>query len=210
MAKIASVASTALKLGKFAASVLNVEEKFLDTTHIENTNLTYNGVVTWLTDINQGVGSSERNGQSVLCKSLHYRNNLQSLLPATYPSLNSATLGVRVMLIIDTQPDQALPVITDIIAGAGGTYASFGFLQMNSAGRFTVLMDKTYTLSYQNPGAYIEESFNFKNHHLRWDLTGDTQADVMAGHIYEVLITNNSGTTIAQSTSFSRIRFIDN
>jgi len=213
LSTVARVASTALKLGKFAASVLNVEKKYFDTSQssqVDNTNLPVNQCL-----MAQGTTATTRIGNSVKLKSMQTRFSIYQVPANTNPC------HVRCIIYQDTSKSTyTTPAVADILEVNSTTFVSISPYSMNEPGRWKILLDKTMMLSpYGQDGSYHHFDFFHKfgstnkkgeaYDHLQWDETGSGQADMRGYPIY-ILTLSDDATNGPLVQYYNRLRFIDN
>lgn len=136
--------------------------------------------VSHLTAIANGDVDGSRTGSSILVKSIDCKGIL------TYNSSSTVQAQtVEVFLIIDTQQiGDTPPVFTDIFDAA----VPWAHLNVNTVGRFRILMRKRVILEKNGDGA---KSINFNcplQHHVRYN--GTASSDIQKGGIYLVLISD--------------------
>lgn len=100
----------------------------------------------------QGAGASQRIGRKVVLKSIFFRMHMRNAVQQAKISVRQNP-GIRLMLLLDTQSNGALPVTTDVFDEApaadetdltGGVLPSQYLMRIENSQRFKVLMDKTY------------------------------------------------------------------
>merc|ERR1711916_121870 len=156
-----------LRLSMYLKGRVNTEFKHIDAGITAAAGTT--PVVTQLTNISQGDTTSNRNGNSVLAKSIHINGNFQISAAAT-------TDRIRLLLIKCNTDDT--PTWNDII---DGTNSIDQFRNLNKTSDFTMLFDKTYKLT--------EPSFSTANvqvniplrHHVQWDAATTSEKQ---GHLW--------------------------
>jgi len=193
----AQKALTALRIANGLRMIVNAEKKFYDRSN--NVELTNVGQVDLLTAIAQGSGESQRNGNSVLLKSVLVRGRITTDAP-------NAT--IRVMLIHDKSPDPGTVTLADILTGASDGYAPFNPMNDDNRRRFRVLGSKLMSINSNNTNMPFK--FYVKlNHHARWN--SSTSTDINVGHVYLVFANILSGVTYdTYAISTSRITYYDN
>lgn len=201
LSTIGNIARTALKIGKFVASVVNVEAKFYDQA-IGGTYTNGDNTASWLSGITVGTASNQRNGQSVLAKSLFIRGNIVMNAAAT-------TQVLRVLVVMDKQRGGTTPTISDVLESSGVGWINSP-LTMQQAGRFVVLSDRNYDMSINGNNRSLQYKFFCKlKHHIRWDESGNAIGDAEQGQLY-LLAVSNDGVNPPTFDFHSRLRFIDN
>ncbi len=181
---------------KYLKSVINVEKKVHDTV-ISGTFITDAGVVLPLSQIPQGDGIANRDGNSVKATYLGLRLNLVQHDSAT------STL-TRVIVVMDNQQiADSTPVITDLLALATVT----SFLAAPSLGRFTVLYDKVQNfMDVSVIQKYLEINIPLQQH-IRFN--GPAGTDVQKNNFYLMLV-GDEATNDPSFLGTTRLRFVDN
>lgn len=209
---IARVANTALKIGKFVASVVNVEKKFYDVGDADTANTT--GQVDWLTGVTIGTSSQTRIGQSVKMTSL----KIKGFVDVNSSSSNNQT--VRIMVVQDNlNYAGGAPTPAQILSTTGSANIVVAPMNMDYPSRFHVFYDKTFDLSPIGTGSgrrsftcLIKPKENPKRKetaHLKWDSSGEANTDAREGQIYLFVMSDQSSNT-PTVRYISRLRFIDN
>lgn len=205
---VMKIAKRGYQIAKFVKSVINPELKYKDTFGtVVPTNSSSDSCI-WLTDIDAGTGPSTRVGYSVLAKLLQIRFSLTMNSSAT-------TSTVRILIFVDTSPSAqtSAPTNGTVIDQQGDPV--IGPFNMDTPGRFLRLADKIVSLN-TNGGAqktfklkYRYKESDSQINHLKWDVTGDAQADKRQNHVY-MLVASNQSTNTPSLNYFSRFRYIDN
>lgn len=125
------------------------------------------------------------------------------------------TTKCRIMLIYDTQPNSALPVITDVLTAS----TSSSFMNLNNRDRFKVLCDENYTLGPVNntasqafAGSPTAQNISiYKKINLETICDGTTAAigDVQSGSIFLLTIGSSAPAFAFDFIGAVRTRFID-
>lgn len=200
----AATAAKALSLAKYAASVLNVEQKFFNTS--QNTTLATSTIIS-LFHPPQGDGASQRDGISV--KMTHWSFNLMLRCPSTQTQYNA----VRVVLFMDHQCNGANPLVTDVLDLDNDMVCH---RNLANGRRFHIYMDKVYQMV---PGTdrqvhTIEYGKSCGTHFLFDSSTGGTGAvaDLTTNNLCLFLIPLfTTGVTTEPSYYLDcRSRYVDN
>lgn len=197
---VAKVANTALNIGKFVASVINVEHKYIDAQVSEVPSITVPRI-TPIMLISQGLDNTNRIGRSIRGKYVQVKYRITK-------NPSSAYNIMKVCLVVDKKTDGGLPTMTDILS----PQTELGHRNIDFGARFQILHSKVHTLS-DNTVVYDEfyidldkyPSFN----HIEFDGVSGILSDVSAHPIYMIAITSDS-TNLATIDWKSRYRFIDN
>lgn len=188
----------------------SVEKKFLDVgqsaafpTGVGTATLTL------LNGLSQGAGPSARIGGRIEVRSIQFRGNFQSGTTAT------GITPLRVKIVYDKETNGLAPNATDIMA----TDLIYGMNNLNNAGRFITLLDKTFepqagvqagsASSFQ---AQTIEGYCKLNLPTKYNSgNAGTVADISSGSIYALTWSNGAttgGAGFADEVSF-RMRYTD-
>lgn len=118
----------------------------------------------------------------------------------------------RIMVVYDSQPNGALPAITDVLTQATATAP----MNLNNRDRFRVLMDKMGTLGYYNAASGLADKTStmirkYKRINLETIYDGTTAAiaDIQSGSIFLLTIGTNANGLGSQCWIHVRMRFVD-
>lgn len=189
----------ALRLAKFAVSMLNAEQKLKDVT--ASITPAPAGVLDLLNGMNKGDNINNREGQQIKTMSILFRAtiNINSLATAT---------AVRIMLVVDSQPNGAAFTVANLLENTVQVIQSP--INIGNKRRFLVLFNKVLTLSINGRRkAYfnyfkkvmLKTVFNNGN-------AGD-ETDITTNTIYFVAFSDESANQ-PTINYYSRIRFVDN
>lgn len=194
--KWAWYAKMAWKGLKMVKGLINVEKHYTDTSISLST--TTAGALTLLTGIAQGDDVSNRQGNSVLAKTLYGRlliyRDATNAIPTNY---------VRVMLIKDLQNQGTNPTVTDILQSASTTSP----LNVDHTSRYVILMDKNYLMSENGKQGVALKFYKKLNCHLKF--TGANSTDIYTNAVYLLLIGDQSANSPDVSGDI-RLGFYDN
>lgn len=197
------MAYKALQTANYIRGLINVEFKRYDT----NTNLAIAPDTPTLTalssPITQGDDVSQRNGRSILAKSIYLTGyiNLGDDIPNCI---------YRVIVFYSKSTDGIYPTAASLLSYPTNITSP---LNPEYAGnRYIVLSDKRYQLDQENnPKQWVKIYRKLpQNHHLVWaDATANTP---VSGHIYMLTICdhNSIATTTIGFQYVTRLMFIDN
>jgi len=107
-----------------------------------------------------------RVGRKTLAKSIYVRGKVDIVKSQTPASGNVGGGLVRFILLVDNQPNGALPNTTDLLMSASPS----AMLNPNNRDRFTILKDKEYVLdpyAVDLVGAFVGESWNRTIHAVK-------------------------------------------
>lgn len=134
--KVKKISSQVARLSKAVAG----EQRFISSAQANGTAITTAGTFLLMNGCTTGSGDGAREGTKIVInriagKGLAYVNSSVTT--------NSAT-GIRLMLVLDRQPNGAIFSIADLLDNAGNNQNNVYSLQrFNFRNRFRVLMDKT-------------------------------------------------------------------
>lgn len=205
----------ALRIATRVASIINVEYKNLDTpiTAVLSaaTASPLNGFSQFfpLTQMAQGDSPNQRNGNSILLKSLMLRHNFT--LNAGPPALDH--VNIRMMLVRwDSASGITSPDIHNILddpIDALGWVRVFRNIDNVNVRNFKVLWDKRITLDTDYKSEVTIDKYFKLRHHAKF--VGSALNQMAFGHLFMVYMYDN----LAASGSFTlnadaRLRYIDN
>lgn len=195
------IAGKAWSTAQYLKGLINVERKFLDVNQSGDT-INWNGTVAQLANINQGDGVNQRDGQSVLLKSILIRGAI------TYGSVHGSNL-IRVVVFMDKRNSTGVfPSPLDVYANVGNANAPNSPLLNNSYGRFKILYTNLFTVSDTGQKARPFKIYiNHIDKHIHY--TGTAGTDESRNQIY-IMYTSDVNTDDPSISYYSRIRYIDN
>lgn len=209
-ANAVAIASRALSMAKFLASVINVEHKFKDTV-FPRTTIFSTPSITFISGTSQGdAQSGSRNGDSIKLSSVNMRGliTVGSAISAT-STVNIKT--VRVILINDKVSDGAAPALSDVLDNSvlPNVYARYN--PDNMGARFKILYDKRFTVS-PTTNCIKFSCYRKLKHHLKYTGSTANQSDASTGHLYVLVVSDdNAVDTNTPECEFNTcIRYIDN
>jgi len=174
-------------------NLINVEFKALDTTVTVSPSTTFSRYV--LNAASQGDDYNARDGRQVRWKSIQINGTLEH---------KGTDAIVRGLLVIDTQPNQGLAALTDIL-NVENTYS---LRNLDERKRFVILVDRKWSITSDNAFRAVKI---FKKLDMKtvYDGTSGTFADITSNS----LIWCVGSTTATQQPLMNfqaRARFIDN
>lgn len=209
---VANVAMSALKMAKYVKGIVNTEYKFRDrtvSTEFDNTS--------WrlipLTDITQGDDSTQRNGRSVLIKSMYLQLKLRLIHPTDFDS------GVaRIMLIRDNTCDGVLPNMADIVVNAGGddtVVTTFRNILDAPTNKYTILYDRRFSLDIDfKDEIYFSIYKKFYRSHVKYLGTDAAITSQGPGSLFLAMVCTGTATVGGNNpmdlVGNTRFRYIDN
>lgn len=189
---------------KYLKNLINVEFKYHDTQFSQQAHTT--GAILSLNFINQGDGSTNRDGDQCRLKSLELHGAVA--LPATASRPNST----RLMLILDTEPNGSTPAITDILDNQGGSI-NFYYSPRNldNRTRFVVMKDWHYTVNPNGTEAYQINHYRKLDLKVLFNGTTGSITTMKNNHLFLLVLGDEaSGATNPTYALSSRIRYVDN
>lgn len=199
-----STAAKALSIARSVKAIVNSEKKTFDTNLTGFIDLS--GTLSGLTNIAQGDDYTQRNGRSILVKSLQIIGNYQ-VNPDS--SANPYAL-VRFILFIDNAFTGVAARVDDVL-GTGGNVNSLRNPEPAMMKRFHILWDKQFKMTKEASTRYKRlDMFKKLNHHVKYD--GTDSDDYSTGALFLLRISDQaSGITSAPQENLNiRVRFYDN
>ncbi len=199
---VASDASKALTIARGIKRILNVEVKNFD---VKSTSLaiTDTASIIQLSNIPQGDGTTERDGNQCKMVGLQLSYHLQQNASATIPTF------VRVILIIDKQTNGAIFTSGTFLADVSTQDNIVSPRNLNTQKRFTVLQDLVHVLNTGGPDGVIRRKYFSKEVLLRYSASTPSIADLTQSSL-ALLVVASSVTNDPSFTLNSRLRFVDN
>lgn len=201
--KIGAVASSAFNIAKaawsgikFIKGLVNVEKHKLDTAF--STTFATTAGVSLINAIATGDGEGARTGNSILMKYAYLYFNM-----ARNASSTASTDFVRVVCVVDKEQ------VGDTTPGYDAVFESQAPLAMINklnVGRFSILYDKTFNITANNPAITIKEMIPL-NMHARYNGTAST--DIEKNGVYIMFIGTN-GTNVPTFQGNVRLAYYDN
>nr|QCX35081.1 capsid protein [Blackfly multicomponent virus 2] len=156
--------------------------------------------MTIINKIGGGIFANQRIGQQVATKSVFYQLVI-NLGPTAVP------IVVRHMLFWDKQPTPAVPLVTDLLAGAPFVTSP---LNLNNRERFVVLAEDRITLSPMGDQIKIIDGFRNINQ-LTTYVNSAVAADPTTGSLNVFLVSDEpAGVNSPRYYGTWRVRYIDN
>lgn len=179
---VATVAKTVSML----ASMINVEDKYVDTPIVLTPSPGTPTFALQLNQIAQGVDFNQRNGNKVLDKCLQI--NMRMFLDATATTLASNTM--RIIILIDKKPQIGALTFNTVYSPANDPAA---LIDKNVGGdRIVVLKDMKFVFSGGERRLFYKKFYcNLARIHTQF--TGPTATAFETGAIYMIGVTDVSG-----------------
>lgn len=204
VAKYAGAAHTAWSLGKkaiqgvqYLRGLINVEYKYADAGITTDTP-TNAGNITYLSGIAQGDGNVNRDGTSVLMKSLYMRWQINMHASAVNTVL-------RMIIFVDTENRGALPAVTDILQTADAR----AFMVRENGTRFNILHDKLYIFNINTNAVTIGKLYKKLFFHSKYTGSSAAVTAQLENGVF-ILLISDQATNTPTVVFNTRMRFIDN
>lgn len=194
-----SMAKRALSLGTMLKGLVNSEKKYHDVTQTPET-ISYNGDVTLLSGMAAGDDVGNRQGNSVLARSLYFRADI------TGNTQNTSNV-TRCIIFIDKMNQGTAPTASDILSVVGASNAVNSPLNVDHITRYSILLDKAWTTSVNGTQRHTFKKYINLYKHLKY--TGTAATDVYQNAIYVLWITDVVSND-PQVTWYSRLGYMDN
>lgn len=194
------IAGKAWSTAKYLKGIINSELKFKDNTQ-EGQNISNAGTIALISDLVQGDGAGERNGNSVLVKNIFIRGRVL-LDPIAVSS------QFRLIILRDTMNTGTAPTVGNILTNAGTGLCCLSPLnKLGSPGRYKILYTKLFTLNNNGTRSQVFKSFIKLDKHIKY--TGPDADDEYRNQIY-VLMVSNEAVNLPQISYVTRLSYYDN
>jgi len=195
---VAQLAKKAWDATRYIKGMINCEKHYKDTT-ISETPLQA-GTITHLTSITQGDDQGQRQGNSILMRSIYADLSLSIGAGGT----NSQ---VRVAIVLDTMNTGTAPTVAQIYQTVGTVNAVNSPLNRDNAGRFSVLFDRRVSLNNVGKATCFIRKYLKTYHHIKY--TGSAGTDEFKNNVWLVCLCNEA--TVAPAvTGICSVGFYDN
>lgn len=199
----------------------SVERKVFDVaTTVYPGNTT--GSITSICIPTLGTDMTNRIGRKITVRSLQARGLVRTRLSESQASGVTSSMLMRIMYLVDLQPNGANPAVTDILA----TSIAQSPMNLNNRDRFKVLFDRMYALDPYNKnttaGSVLCSTVNqcktlkmYKkcNQEVVFNATnGGTVADITSGNLLQLIISNQATDGAGgpgEAAIYTRVRFTD-
>lgn len=172
----------------------SIELKFNDVSRVTTVD-SASGDIFALNLVAQGDNFNTRDGAEIICKS--------ALVRGSFTVADSYNI-IRMMLIWDTDPNGAYPVLSDILeAPANPTHSA---IAIDSTKRFVVLHDRMYKVDTDDP--VVNFKFYKKlNHKSTFSGTAAAISSLDKGGLYLFCVSDSSAATHPGLTCYTRLRY---
>ncbi len=180
--------------------LINVEFKCVDT--VLSSTVNSSGTLQLLNGLAQGDTATTREGATVRFKSLQLKGFMAIAGAAT-------ATACRRLVFIDKQPNQAAPVVGDILDNTTAALVN-SFRNLSHRKRFVILRDDHFTMSEGGPEAlWYPDVYMSLDMITTYNGNAGTIADIETNAIWAMYISSEA--TAAPSIAHNvRIRYIDN
>lgn len=191
------LASKAYQATRYIRGMINCEKHYYDINSSAAPNTS--GTMVHLSNVSQGDDRSNRQGTSILARSIYIRTNTENNASATNTFL-------RMVIFWDKFNTGTPPVGSDVIPLCGSTHATVGPLAINKGQRFQILYDKVYNLP--NTARNSQRNIFIPLYkHIKY--TGSAGTDEYNNQLY-ILFVSNETTYVPNVTYSTRLGFYDN
>lgn len=194
--KYANYAVTAYKTARYLKGLVNAEKKYHDFTLSQSPDNS-TGDSQFISNIAQGDGSTQRDGNQVRCKSLQL--HLQALMNPAHDTTRVRFLLIRAKSGYGTAPSYTLFMKQAKIDS---------FYNIDEIRNFKIVMDKTIQLTVDRPAVELHR-FIKQNSVLRYDGSSGSLSNQTANQ-YFLYTFSDVGSDLPSISGEARIRFMDN
>lgn len=187
-----SLAKAAYRGVQFVRGLVNAEYKNYDLSFSPTTDTT--GSVTPLTNVTQGVASTNREGNSCRAKSILCNYTVTK---------NGAASSTFIRLILFKWNDDTNPTVTTVLDSANINAP----MSIANSDKYKIMMDKRIDLDSAVRISYMQKYYRKLNWETKWTAAGNTA--YKEGHIWLLAISDQATNTPTVSF-YTRFRFIDN
>jgi hypothetical protein len=207
---VSQYASDAWSLAKRTAyglneirKLVNIETKFVDTAN-GLTAATQSGVVVCVSQLAQGLTSTDRVGDSIKLQHIEVRGTVIINAAATNTT-------VRVLVFRDLDGYGTAPTGADVLENVGGTVAPNSPYKFNKRDRFSILFDEMFQLQSVLAQGQSSAAWYYSSEHaghVKYLGTTAAAASNGKGSVY-VLAISEEPTNTPQFDFYSRLLFTD-
>lgn len=193
---VVDLAGKAWRGVKYLKSMINSEKHYFDLTASGNIDTT--GSVTLLTGVAQGDDVNNRQGNSVLGKTIY----LRLITTRVAANTNPVNFG-RVIIFKDMENTGTDPTIADVLQSA----TVISPLNVDHVARYQILADRVLPLSLNGNEGSQHKFYLRVNDHVKY--TGSGAAAIYKNQIYMIII-GDQATNAPSWSCASRFGFYDN
>ncbi len=181
-------------------AMINVEDKYIDTNVAFTAFASTAPVYTLLNGMQLGTGPSARIGQSIRAASIQMNIGLTQ-------NTSAVNTFVRIMLVVDSQPNSAAPGANDILTTGADPFA---LRYVPFLPRFNVLYDELIVLTSSNEHGQVLSCTLPLGFHVQYNTSNaGTIADINKNSLYLVLQSQET-VNFASYAFDTRFSFVDN
>lgn len=181
----------------YVKGLLNVEYKFIDSL-VQSSTVSSVATVAYLSGTAEGDTNAQRDGNSILCKSIYvYLSFTKHATPTT--------TMIRAILLIDHNNQGAAPATLDILDENNVN----AMLNKTNGERFTILRDERYALDVAQDNIIVDKWYLKPECHIKYGGTSGAVGDARDQAIFLYLLSDQPSNAPGYAYN-SRIRFIDN
>lgn len=193
-----TVAQRALAIATGLKGLINSEKKYHDKT--TTALVSFSGTVEGLSHIAQGDDVGNRDGNSILARSLWVQLDVKGNTAQT-------STVTRVVIFIDTENTGTTPTASDLLQVTGSQASVDSPLNVDHTSRYVILLDKKFTNSLNGQMRLTFKKYIKLYKHIKY--TGSSATDTYKNNIY-ILYISDVNTDDPQITYYSRLGFMDN
>lgn len=193
----AAMAASAYRGVKYLKSLVNVEKHPHDVNTSVNPDAT-TGVFTLLNGVGQGDAAGDRNGNSILMRSINI--NLKYTINAS-----ATNTTIRTILFWDKECNGSTPVAGDFLQNV----SAMGNYNHDEASRFTMIYDKRISLSISGTQESSRRIYRKLQRHTHYDGASNAITDMVDYSLWLFMI-SDEGTNTPTVQFRSQVLFIDN
>lgn len=193
-----SIAKKALSIGMSLKGLVNSEKKYFDSNSTDF--VSWNGTVNPLSNIAQGNDVGNRDGNSILARSLWLQMDVRGNVA------NQSNI-VRVIVFVDTENTGSTPAASDVLQTTGSAFAVDSPLNVDHLPRYTILMDKKFVTSTAGQTRLNTKRYINLYKHIKY--TGPNATDTYKNQLF-ILFVSDVITDDPILTYYSRLGFMDN
>lgn len=196
-----SVVAKVKKLQKAVRTIQKSQEKKYIDVFVDNATMNYTGTVKLLNPCAEGTTDKTRIGDKITVKSIYARCSVIGNATNQYNLM-------RIMVFVDMANQGADPTGPDLLETTADNLVALSPLDLNTAPRFKVLMDRVYAASNTGQQAFVMKFYKSFKSGLNCEYSGTAATDVYKKSIYLAYFSdvNTNDPTI---NWYSRIGYTD-
>lgn len=195
------MASAALRGVAKIKGLVNSEKKYTDKS-LSIQPIAWTGQVDLLSSIAQGNDDNQRQGNSVLARSLYLQ------MDARINTVNDSNV-LRVLVVVDTENTGTAPTVSDVLQTSmvGTSNVINAPINNDHLPRYNILLDKKLVLSKNGNERICFKRYIKLYKHIKY--TGANATDTYKNNIYMVMV-SDVGIDDPFFSYYSRLGFMDN